>query len=106
MDEASDLQYRILRLFDAMVFSAEFPEGVRAALRLRGIRTGEGRQPQSANQQLQLDKISDQIQCLLAAEGFTAEPVGGCSVSSPVDADQIARIVQGVVGELKKRGIA
>ena len=106
LDEACDLQYRILRLFDAMIFGAEFPEGVRAALRLRGFRTGEGRQPQSLNQQLQLDKISDQIQCLLAAEGFTGEPIGGCSVSPPVDADQIARIVQGVVGELKKRGIA
>lgn len=104
-DEALDLQYRLLHLFDAMIFSAEFPEGVRAALRLRGFKTGEGRQPQSPNQQLQLEKISDQIQCLLAAEGFTSEPDCGCPIGSPVSDDQVARIVQGVVGELRKRGI-
>ena len=64
LDEALDLQYRLLKLFDAMLFTAEFPEGVRAALRLRGFKTGDGRQPQSANQQLQLDRLSDQLQCL------------------------------------------
>jgi len=40
----------------------------------------------------------------LAAEGFTDEPVGGCPVGDTVDPEKIARIVQGVVGELKKRG--
>lgn len=106
LDEARDLQYRLLTLFDAMIYNSEFPEGFRAALQLRGIRTGNGRQPQSPNQQLQLDKLSDQLQCLLAAEGFTGEPICGCPVGQTVDTDQIARIVQGVVGELKRRGIA
>jgi 4-hydroxy-tetrahydrodipicolinate synthase len=105
LDEALDLQYRLLKLFDAMLFTAEFPEGVRAALRLRGFKTGEGRQPQSANQQLQLDRLSDQLQCLLSAEGFANEPISGCSVAAPVDADAVARIVLGVVGELRKQGI-
>src|SRR4051794_15896449 len=45
LDEALDLQYRVLTLFDAMLFTAEFPEGFRAALQLRGINTGKGRQP-------------------------------------------------------------
>jgi 4-hydroxy-tetrahydrodipicolinate synthase len=106
LDAARNLQYRLLRLFDAMIYSAEFPEGFRAALRLRGIDTGKGRQPQSAMQQLQLDKLSNELQCLLAAEGFTNEPVGGCPVGQQVDPEQIARIVQGVVGELKRRGMA
>jgi len=105
LDEALDLQYRLLKLFDAMLFTAEFPEGVRAALRLRGFKTGDGRQPQSANQQLQLDRLSDQLQCLLASEGFANEPISGCSVAPPVDADAVARIVLGVVGELRKQGI-
>ncbi|MBM4001739.1 MAG: dihydrodipicolinate synthase family protein [Planctomycetes bacterium] len=104
-DEALDLQYRLLKLFDAMLFSAEFPEGVRAALRLRGFQTGEGRQPQSANQQLQLEKISDQIQCLLAAEGFTNEPVCGCPIGQAANEEEVARIVEGVVGELRRQGI-
>ena len=78
-DAALDLQYRILPLFDAMLYSADFPEGFRAALGLRGFRTGRGRQPQSACQREQLEKLSNELQCLLSAEGFTDEPVGGCS---------------------------
>ncbi|MCA9119779.1 MAG: dihydrodipicolinate synthase family protein [Planctomycetaceae bacterium] len=106
LDDARTLQYRLLKLFDAMLYSAEFPEGFRAALRLRGIVTGTGRQPQSLVQQKELATLSDQLQCLLAAEGFTDQPVGGCPVGESVDSDQVTRIVQTVVGELKKRGMA
>ena len=105
LDEARDLQYRLLTLFDAMILSAEFPEGFRAALQLRGIETGKGRQPQSAVQQLELEKLSRQLQCLLADEGFTDEPVGGCTIDQPVDEQQVAKIVQDVVKELRHRGI-
>ena len=106
LDEARDLQYRLLKLFDAMIYNSEFPEGFRAALQLRGIKTGRGRQPQSPNQEMQLDKLRDQLQCLLSAEGFTGQPVSGCSLGAGPNDDEIARIVQGVVGELKRRGIA
>ncbi len=106
LDESRELQYRLLKLFDAMLFSAEFPEGFRAALRLRGFTTGIGRQPQSLVQQKELETLSDQLQCSLAAEGFTDQPVGGCPVGDSVDSDHVARIVQTVVGELKKRGMA
>jgi dihydrodipicolinate synthase/N-acetylneuraminate lyase len=106
IDEARDLQYRLLPLFDTMLYSAEFPDGFRAALKLRGIEPGPSRQPKSAVQVQQLAKLSDQLQCLLAAEGFTSEPAGGCKVESSVDPEHIAKIVQGVVGELKKRGMA
>ena len=54
----------------------------------------------------ELTKLSDQLQCLLAAEGFTAEPIGGCPVGDGVDAEQVSRIVETVVSELKKRGMA
>ena len=50
LDAARDLQYRLLRLFDAMIYQSEFPEGFRAALQLRGFETGVGRQPQSSQQ--------------------------------------------------------
>ncbi len=106
LDEARDLQYRLLTLFDSMIYSAEFPEGFRAALRLRGIDAGIGRQPKSESQKLELNALSRQLQCLLAAEGFTDEPIGGCPAGQEVDPDEVARIVQGVVGELKKRGMA
>ncbi len=104
LDEARDLQYRLLRLFDAMILNSEFPEGFRAALRLRGINTGTGRQPQSPSQQLDLNRLTEELQCLLAAEGFTDEPIGGCPVGESVDPEQIAHIVHSVLGELRKRG--
>ncbi len=106
LDEARDLQYRLLPLFDAMLYSAEFPEGFRAGVSLRGFNTGVGRQPQSPAQQQSLLMLRDQIQCLLAAEGFVDEPFGGCRTGESVNQDEVARIVQGVVGELKRRGMA
>ncbi|MBM3998157.1 MAG: dihydrodipicolinate synthase family protein [Planctomycetes bacterium] len=105
LDEARALQYRLLKLFDTMIYSSEFPEGFRAALRLRGFATGVGRQPQAENQQLAIERLSNELQCLLAAEGFTEEPIGGCPAGHGVDADQVARIVKQVVDELKKRGM-
>lgn len=105
LDEARELQYRLLRLFDTMLNNAEFPEGFRAALRLRGIRTGRGRQPKSPDQQLALDALARQMQCLLADEGFTDQPVGGCPVPQTPDADQVARIVRRVVGQLRQRDV-
>jgi len=105
LDEARDLQYRLLKLFDSMLYSAEFPEGFRAALRLRGFEAGVGRQPKSESQKLELDALSRELQCLLAAEGFTDEPVGGCPAGQAIDPEQVARIVQSVVGELKKHGM-
>ncbi len=103
LDEARDLQYRLLKLFDAMLYSAEFPEGFRAALHLRGIRAGVGRQPKSERQQLEYTELSRQLQCLLAAEGFTDQPVGGCPAGRPPDAEQVARIVRRVVQDLQDR---
>lgn len=104
IDEARDLQYRLLPLFDSMLYSAEFPEGFRAALRLRGFDPGKGRQPQSEVQQLALGKLADQLQCLLAAEGFTTKPAAGCNVSrSSIDPERVAKIVRRVMDELKQR---
>jgi 4-hydroxy-tetrahydrodipicolinate synthase len=106
LDEARALQYRLLPLFDTMLYSSEFPEGFRAGVSLRGFNTGRGRQPQSVAQRQSLVKLRDQIQCLLAAEGFVNEPVGGCKVGEAIDNEQVARIVENVVGELKRRGMA
>ena len=45
LDEARQVQDQILELFDAIVYSADFPEGIRAAVDLLGFRTGQGRAP-------------------------------------------------------------
>ncbi|PHR95417.1 MAG: dihydrodipicolinate synthase family protein [Blastopirellula sp.] len=106
IDEARDLQYRLLKLFDAMLLNTEFPEGFRAALELRGFEAGQGRQPQSQSQRLENDIVKNELQCLLAAEGYVDEPVGGCRIGQSAEPDEIAGIVQGVVEELKRRGMA
>ena len=103
IDEARELQYRLLPLFDSMLFSAEFPEGFRAAMRIRGFHPGQGRQPQSEVQQLALESLSDQIQCLLANEGFVSEPQSGCTIAPEVNPEQVARIVRQVMTELDRK---
>ena len=105
IDEARRLQFQLLPLFDAMLYSAEFPEGFRAALRLRGFEPGVGRQPKSAVQEFQLKEFARRLQCLLAEQGFADEPVGGCPAGQ-VDAEQVAEIAKNVVRELRRRGVA
>jgi len=109
IDEARDLQYAIVRLFDSMIYTAEFPDGFRTAVRLRGFETGVGRQPLAEDQQAELVKLADTLQCLLAEHGFTDEPVCGCSVPANTEGagpEEISAIVMAVVAELKKRGMA
>ena len=106
VEQARDLQYRLLKVFDAMLYHSEFPDGFREALKLRGFDTGDGRQPRAESYKLELTELSRELQCLLAAEGFTDQPVGGCPAGEAIDPDQVAKIVNDVVGELKKRGIA
>ena len=107
IDEARALQYDIVKLFDAMLFSAEFPDGFRTAVRLRGFETGVGRQPLSDDQKVDLAKLADTLQCMLAQHGFTDEPVSGCptGLASKGKPEEVATIVQAVVAELKRRGL-
>lgn len=108
IDEARELQYDIVKLFDAMLYSAEFPDGFRTAVRLRGFDTGVGRQPLSDDQHSDLAKLANTLQCLLSEHGLTDEPLCGCPMtgeakdSSP---EEVATIVQAVVAELKRRGL-
>jgi dihydrodipicolinate synthase/N-acetylneuraminate lyase len=109
IDEARELQYKLLKLFDAMLYSADFPEGFRAAVGLRGFKTGLGRQPLAQTQHDQLATLRDTLQCILAESGFADEPVCGCGdnkTGSQAQPEEITRIVSGVIAELKRRGIA
>ncbi len=107
IDLARELQYKLTTLFDAMLYTADFPEGFRAALKLRGIDPGQSRQPYAPEQHLKMETISNSLACLLAEEGFTDQPVGGCPTGAQkIDPEQVSRIVQGVLAELKQRGLA
>jgi 4-hydroxy-tetrahydrodipicolinate synthase len=108
LDKARELQYKLLTLFDAMLYSADFPEGFRAAVGLRGFNTGVGRQPLAPQQHEQLATLRNTLQCILAESGFANEPLGGCppKAGPASNPDDVGRIVQGVLAELKRRGIA
>ncbi len=107
LDEALKVQYDLVTLFDTMIYSAEFPEGFRAAAELRGFKMGVGRQPLSENQQRDLSALRNTLQCLLAEHGLTGEPVGGCPLKTDekFDAKEVGAIVQNVLAELKRRGL-
>ena len=111
LDKARKLQYDLVTLFDTMIYSAEFPDGFRAAVDLRGFNMGAGRQPLSSEQQTDLTTLSRTLQCLLSENGFTDEPIGGCPADSGhVNADninpaEVSAIVQNVVAELNRRGL-
>jgi dihydrodipicolinate synthase/N-acetylneuraminate lyase len=107
LNEARELQYEIVTLFDAMIYcSGEFPDGFRTAVRLRGFDPGASRQPLSDDQQAELVKLSDKLQCLLSQYGYTDEPDCGCPLpAANSGTPDIAKIVEAVVSELRQRGV-
>jgi dihydrodipicolinate synthase/N-acetylneuraminate lyase len=69
LEEAIKLQYGLLTLFDAMLTSADFPEGFRAAVELRGIRLGRSRQPLSDRQQAERGALQIVVRSILTSLG-------------------------------------
>lgn len=110
LDQARKIQYDLVTLFDTMIYQAEFPDGFRAAVELRGFQMGRGRQPLSDQQLADLSTLSRTLQCLLSEHGFTDQPVGGCPISSSpsvthANGPDVHAIVGTVVSELKRRGL-
>ncbi len=108
IDEARQVQYDLVKLFDTMLYSAEFPDGFRAAAELRGFQMGRGRQPLSAGQKTNIATLSKTLQCMLAEHGFTSEPIEGCPISNDeedLNANDVDAIVQRVVSEMRANGI-
>ena len=79
IEAAIKLQYRLLEFFDVMLFSADFPDGFRAAAELRGFNFGRSRQPLSQTQQVNRTAVQRVLQCILADNGYVDEPCGGCA---------------------------
>lgn len=104
---ARKVQYDLVTLFDTMIYQAEFPEGFRAAVELRGFQMGRGRMPLSEEQLNDLSTLSRTLQCLLAEHGFTDQPVGGCPIPMETTGNtpDVNQIVGTVVSELKRRGL-
>jgi 4-hydroxy-tetrahydrodipicolinate synthase len=105
LEEAMRLQYRLLELFDTMLYSADFPDGFRAAVELRGFKTGRGRQTQSEKQNIDFLTLQNVLQCILADFGYVELPSCGCPVrSGNMDEDRISHIAAKVVEILSQRG--
>ena len=106
LDEAMKLQYRLLELFDAMLYSADFPEGFRAAVELRGFNMGRSRQPLSQTQQINRENLQHLLRCILADFGFVEAPVEGCPPrTNDLEPYRVNKIAADVIKELRKQGL-
>ena len=106
--EAMRWQYRILELFDAMLYPFEFPDGFRAAAELRGFHFGPGggRMPQTSRQRTEQMTLRSVLQCILADFELVNPPAAGCSVrTGEIAHDKLEQMVYQVFHEMKNRGI-
>lgn len=105
IDEALRLQYRLIELFDTMLYSADFPEGFRAAIELRGFNIGPSRQPKSETQKIDFLTLQNVLRCILADFGCVEEPACGCPPrSGNIEQDRISHIAATVLETLRQRG--
>ncbi|MEX2671178.1 MAG: dihydrodipicolinate synthase family protein [Phycisphaeraceae bacterium] len=102
--EAREIQLRMIELFDAMIFSTDIPEGIRAAVELRGFNLGPSRQPASESQRADRAAIQRVLQCILADFGYASTPEEGCALrSGDMKDDRVNQITQRVLEQLRHR---
>lgn len=105
IEAAMRIQFRLLELFDTMLYSADFPEGFRAGVELRGFRMGQSRQPLSEAQRIDRAALSRLLQCILAEFGYVEAPAEGCPPrTGDLGRDRIAQITAAVIAELRRQG--
>ena len=69
LQAALQLQRRLTDLFDSLFLGVDFPEGFRAGVELRGFRMGGSRQPHTAEQRAECDRLAARVGTLLAELG-------------------------------------
>jgi 4-hydroxy-tetrahydrodipicolinate synthase len=72
--EAMQWNYRLLALFDAMLYPFEFPDGFRAAAALRGFDFGAGRLPRTGAQKAEREEMAKVLQGIVADLDLVAPP--------------------------------
>ena len=70
-EETHRLQQSVSTLFDALFGAADFPDGFRMGVSLRGIRTGAGRMPRSTEQLAGEAATRERLAALLAEAGLS-----------------------------------
>lgn len=73
LERANALQRRLTAVFDPLLQGADFPEGVRVGVGLRGFRMGPSRQPASPAQLADRGRLADRLRGLLAECGVRAD---------------------------------
>ncbi len=76
--EAKRIQFKLLDLINSMLFGANFPEGFRAGMSLRGFNLGTTRQLISPKEKHDLEDIRSKIACILKDCGFS-EAASACN---------------------------
>jgi len=103
---AMRIQFRLLELFDAMLYSADFPAGFRAGVEIRGFRMGASRQPLSDKQQIDRVGLERVLRCILSDFGYVDVPAEGCPPrTGDLAQDRITQITASVLETLRERGV-
>ena len=66
MKEAFTLQRTLTEIFDPLIQGADFPEGFRLGVELRGFKMGASRQPATESQLADRRKLAERLRTLLA----------------------------------------
>ena len=104
-DDAMQWQYRILELFDTMLYPFEFPDGFRAAAELRGFHFGNGRRPQTLSQQEDRAALSKVLACILADFDVVDRPEHCAPRTGEPERDKLTQVVFEAMHELERRGL-
>jgi 4-hydroxy-tetrahydrodipicolinate synthase len=106
IEAAMRIQYRLLELFDTMLYSADFPEGFRAGAEIRGFRMGASRQPLSDRQRIDRAGLERVLRCILSDFGYVDAPSEGCVPrTGDLGQDRIGQITASVLETLRQRGV-
>ena len=92
--EAMKIQYRLIELFDKMLNGADFPDGFRAGVELRGFNMGQSRQPISSSQSLDRQELKNMLECIIADFGLLDRP-NYCTINNGYkpNEDALAEII-------------
>lgn len=106
LQQAVAMQLRLLEFFDAVVYSADFPHGLRAAVAARGFNMGASRQPLTEKQQVEQATLQRVLRCIMTDFGYADAPPEGCAPRSGDPADnRVKQLTRSVMNELKRRGV-
>ena len=82
LENARNMQYRILDLINLMLLGVNFPEGFKTGVAVRGFDVGPPRQAMSNEEKEYLLKLEAQISCILKDMGYAVKGPRACPVTN------------------------